>query len=217
MNQYFTTLGLSNCNTTTFDQVKQSWRKLVLKLHPDKPNGNADQFKQVQNAYEKLSLYYEELLRNSSSSSSDEKENEMEINVTKFRQCPGCSKVFLPLFSDYCSSTCKACSTTKTDEATKALEEASYIRIVLRAFKFIFTDTPIRLTRSKGRGTAVFHNLPVCPSAIGITTREQDPRNPIQDKNFFYILHSITGTSKYQIKQVRGHDSQSQCLDYRER
>jgi len=201
--QYFTILGISSKSNA--DEMKAKWRELVLVYHPDKPGGNADKFKQIQNAYEQLNLYYEGLR----GKPSEQKEAEGDdATMTGFRQCPTCDKVFLPLFSDFCSATCKGCSSTNENtEVETSLEESSFIRTVLRTFRFLFTDQPIRLTRAKGRGTAVFHDLIGCPAAIGITTREKDPRNPTRDKSFFYMLHSIQG--KYQIKQVEGIDGKS--------
>jgi len=37
------------------DDIKRAYRKLILKLHPDKPTGDAEKFKKVQEAYEVLS------------------------------------------------------------------------------------------------------------------------------------------------------------------
>jgi DnaJ-class molecular chaperone len=37
------------------DEVKKAYRKLALKHHPDKPSGNAEEFKKIQGAYDILS------------------------------------------------------------------------------------------------------------------------------------------------------------------
>ena len=37
------------------DEVKKAYRKLALKHHPDKPTGNAEEFKKIQGAYDILS------------------------------------------------------------------------------------------------------------------------------------------------------------------
>lgn len=37
------------------DEVKKAYRKLALRFHPDKPTGNAEEFKKIQGAYDVLS------------------------------------------------------------------------------------------------------------------------------------------------------------------
>ena len=44
MNDYYKTLGVEN--TATKEQIKKAYRKLSLQFHPDRPNGNAEKFKQ---------------------------------------------------------------------------------------------------------------------------------------------------------------------------
>ena len=46
-------LGVSK--TASPDEIKKAYRKLILKFHPDKPTGDAEKFKKVQEAYETLS------------------------------------------------------------------------------------------------------------------------------------------------------------------
>lgn len=41
--------------TATSDQIKKQYRKLSLEHHPDRPNGNASKFKDINEAYETLS------------------------------------------------------------------------------------------------------------------------------------------------------------------
>lgn len=43
---------------TTLEELRTEFRKLALKLHPDKPTGNATAFKAMLAEYEKLSTYY---------------------------------------------------------------------------------------------------------------------------------------------------------------
>lgn len=52
MNDYYKTLGIDN--TATKDQIKKAYRKLSLQFHPDRPNGNAEKFKKINEAYETL-------------------------------------------------------------------------------------------------------------------------------------------------------------------
>ena len=52
MNDYYKTLGVEN--TATKEQIKKAYRKLSLQFHPDRPNGNAEKFKQINEAYETL-------------------------------------------------------------------------------------------------------------------------------------------------------------------
>lgn len=39
----------------SIDEIKKNYRKLSLEFHPDRPNGNAEKFKQINEAYETLS------------------------------------------------------------------------------------------------------------------------------------------------------------------
>ncbi len=39
----------------SIDEIKKNYRKLSLEFHPDRPNGNAEKFKQINEAYEILS------------------------------------------------------------------------------------------------------------------------------------------------------------------
>jgi curved DNA-binding protein len=50
---FYETLGVPN--TATQDQIKKQYRKLSLECHPDRPNGNAAKFKEINEAYENLS------------------------------------------------------------------------------------------------------------------------------------------------------------------
>ena len=52
MNDYYKILGVDN--NATKDQIKKAYRKLSLQFHPDRPNGNAEKFKQINEAYETL-------------------------------------------------------------------------------------------------------------------------------------------------------------------
>ena len=55
MKNYYYILGLDL--QATQDDIKKSYRKLVLKFHPDKNNGDKffeERFKEIQNAYEHL-------------------------------------------------------------------------------------------------------------------------------------------------------------------
>lgn len=53
MSDPYGALGLQR--GATEDEVKKAYRKLALKHHPDKPTGNAEEFKKIQGAYDILS------------------------------------------------------------------------------------------------------------------------------------------------------------------
>lgn len=52
MSDPYKVLGLDR--TATTDQVKQAYRRLAMKFHPDRNDGNDTKFKEVQSAYEKV-------------------------------------------------------------------------------------------------------------------------------------------------------------------
>ncbi len=53
MKDYYETLGISR--TASEDEIKSAYRKLAHKHHPDKPEGNAEKFKEISEAYSVLS------------------------------------------------------------------------------------------------------------------------------------------------------------------
>lgn len=53
MSDYYSTLGLSK--TATQDEIKQAYRKLAMKHHPDRTGGDDIEFKKIQEAYATLS------------------------------------------------------------------------------------------------------------------------------------------------------------------
>jgi DnaJ-class molecular chaperone len=50
---YYEVLGVKP--NATLDQIKKQYRKLSMEFHPDRPNGNAAKFKEINEAYENLS------------------------------------------------------------------------------------------------------------------------------------------------------------------
>lgn len=50
---YYTTLGVSN--TASAEEIKRAYRKLALEHHPDRGGGEAEKFKQINEAYQVLS------------------------------------------------------------------------------------------------------------------------------------------------------------------
>ena len=60
MKNHYQTLGIER--TSSQDEIKQAYRKLALKFHPDKNDGDKffeERFRQIQEAYEVLSDLYE--------------------------------------------------------------------------------------------------------------------------------------------------------------
>ena len=49
---YYRTLGIGK--TSTQDDIKRAYKKLAMQHHPDRPDGNAEEFKRVTEAYETL-------------------------------------------------------------------------------------------------------------------------------------------------------------------
>ena len=49
---YYNILGVDK--TASQDQIKKAYRKLSLQFHPDKKTGNAEKFKQINEAYQIL-------------------------------------------------------------------------------------------------------------------------------------------------------------------
>ena len=49
---YYECLGINK--NSSKDEIKKAFRKLSLQYHPDRPNGNSDKFKQINEAYETL-------------------------------------------------------------------------------------------------------------------------------------------------------------------
>ena len=77
MNDYYKTLGVEN--TATKEQIKKAYRKLSLQFHPDRPNGNAEKFKQINEAYETLN---------------DEQKKRMYCSEKRYTQYSNTSKPF---------------------------------------------------------------------------------------------------------------------------
>ena len=53
MEDYYKVLGLNE--KSSFNEIKNAYRRLSLQHHPDRPNGNEEQFKKISEAYEILS------------------------------------------------------------------------------------------------------------------------------------------------------------------
>ena len=52
MVDYYKILGVKS--NAPINEIKKAYRKLAVKHHPDKPNGNSKKFKQVSEAYDIL-------------------------------------------------------------------------------------------------------------------------------------------------------------------
>ena len=52
MNDPYTVLGVDR--TASEQDIKQAYRRLAKKYHPDKPDGNEEQFKRVSEAYDRI-------------------------------------------------------------------------------------------------------------------------------------------------------------------
>ena len=46
---HYSTLGVSK--EATPEEIKKAYRKLAVKYHPDKPDGNVEKFQEINNAY----------------------------------------------------------------------------------------------------------------------------------------------------------------------
>jgi len=53
MQTYYETLGIEE--NASPREIKKAYRKLSLKYHPDKPNGNSEKFLEIKGAYDFLS------------------------------------------------------------------------------------------------------------------------------------------------------------------
>lgn len=84
MRKYFTILFLTE--TASFSEVKKSYRKLAKQYHPDKNSGSeefTEKFRNIQEAYEKLSDHFKYKKQSSQSSSNSNNSNSTKTNSTK--------------------------------------------------------------------------------------------------------------------------------------
>lgn len=53
MDDHYKTLGIEK--TASLDEIKKAYRKLAMKYHPDRTDGDQEKFQQIKHAYEILS------------------------------------------------------------------------------------------------------------------------------------------------------------------
>lgn len=56
MQEYYRVLGVSR--DSTLDEIKKAYKKLALEFHPDRNNGDSEQFLQIQEAYDYLDKHH---------------------------------------------------------------------------------------------------------------------------------------------------------------
>ena len=100
---HYKTLGLNE--TASKEEIKKSYRKLSLRYHPDRPNGNTEMFQKITEAYEILSdeskkINYDSLNRRKTNRNNTNKFRDMAFFNEMFGVPSNMGASFSPIFRE---------------------------------------------------------------------------------------------------------------------